>query len=255
MAGRQGKQARQAQILAALGQGPSLRVAELARRLSVSTETIRRDLDALTEQGLLNRTYGGAVSPPSREPALNERHRLLVAERERIARAASGLVQPGSLVMLGSGATTTHVARRLAMEHRDLTVITHAFSVATALSLNPTITVLLAPGVYQAAEGAVLGAHTQSFLAGFNADLAILGASGLSPEGPSDALIASATVYSAMAARAAATLLVADRSKFGAVFAARWADWKQIARLVTDAAPEGALGAALARHGVAVTVA
>lgn len=255
MAGRRGRQARQAQILAELGRGPSLRVAELARRLAVSTETIRRDLDALTERGLLNRTYGGAVSPPGREPALNERHRLLVAERERIARAASGLVRPGSLVLLGSGATTTHVARRLAVEHRNLTVITHAFGVATALSLNPTITVLLAPGVYQSAEGAVLGAHTLGFLGGFNADLAILGASGLTPEGPSDAQIASGTVYSAMVARSAATLLVADRSKFGAVFAARWASWNQIARLVTDAAPEGALAEALARHGVAVTVA
>lgn len=60
----------------------------LARRLDVSTETIRRDLDELTEQGVLNRTYGGAVRSLSTEPSITERHTLFVAERERIAKAS-----------------------------------------------------------------------------------------------------------------------------------------------------------------------
>ena len=58
---KRAKSSRQSQILAELDSSPSLRVAELARRLDVSTETIRRDLDELTDQGLLNRTYGGGM--------------------------------------------------------------------------------------------------------------------------------------------------------------------------------------------------
>jgi DeoR/GlpR family transcriptional regulator of sugar metabolism len=61
---RRPKATRQSQILQELERAPSLRVAELARRLDVSTETIRRDLDEMTARGELNRTYGGATRPP-----------------------------------------------------------------------------------------------------------------------------------------------------------------------------------------------
>lgn len=70
------KSVRQERILTELNQAPSLRVAVLARRLDVSTETIRRDLDEMTKQGLLNRTYGGAVRSLSTEPSVTERHTL-----------------------------------------------------------------------------------------------------------------------------------------------------------------------------------
>ena len=55
------KSVRQSRILTELNQAPSLRVAELARRLDVSTETIRRDLEKLEKEGFAKKTYGGAV--------------------------------------------------------------------------------------------------------------------------------------------------------------------------------------------------
>ncbi|GLK66946.1 DeoR/GlpR family DNA-binding transcription regulator [Hansschlegelia plantiphila] len=246
------KSSRHSQILTQITQTPSLRVAELAARMGVSTETIRRDLDELTGQGLVNRTYGGAVRTPSTEPSVGERHALFVAERERIARAASALIRPGSLLMMGAGATTTHVARRIGVEHKGLTVITHSFGVATVLALNPTITVLMAPGAYLPSEGATVGAHTTRFLNQFSADLAILGASGLTEEGATDALVEPAAVYGVIASRAAATMVVADQSKFDRVFAARYASWREIGVLVTDAAPTGGLAEALGRHRITV---
>ena len=68
MRARRAKSDRQSQILAELNLAPSLRVAELAEHLQVSTETIRRDLDELTEQGLLNRTYGGECARSAASP-------------------------------------------------------------------------------------------------------------------------------------------------------------------------------------------
>jgi DeoR/GlpR family transcriptional regulator of sugar metabolism len=227
-----------------------LRVAELAGQLGVSTETIRRDLDELTEQGKLNRTYGGAIRPLSTEPNVTERHNLLVAERERIARAALQVIKPGNVLMFGSGSTTVHVARRLAVEQKNITVITHSFGVATVLALNPTIKVLMLPGDYQASEGATFGVHTVSFLNGFYADFAVLGASGLTPDGPADALIEAGAVYSAMAMRAAQTVIVADHSKFDRIFPARFAVWRQVGHLITDEKPEGALLHALSVNGI-----
>ncbi len=246
---------RQRQILATLDITPSLRVAELAQRLNVSTETIRRDLDALTQAGLLNRTYGGAVRPVGHEPALAERHALFVAERRRIADATVPLLSGARVLFFGSGATVEHVARAVALAVRGILVVTHSIGVAAALGVNSSIEVLLLPGEYHAVEGIVLGGHTVAFLQGLHADAAVLGASGMTGEGPHDVLPETAAVFAAMAARAGRSIVTADHSKFGRVFTARYAAWRQIAHLVTDAAPEGPLAWELERAQVPVTIA
>ncbi|MBH0237749.1 DeoR/GlpR family DNA-binding transcription regulator [Methylobrevis albus] len=252
---RVGKLARQQRIVAELGATPTLRVADLAGRLGVSTETIRRDLDDLGRRGLISRTYGGAVRPLATEPAVSERHLMMTPERAAIAVAAAEAIRPGEVVMIGAGATTVHVARRIAAACRDITVVTHAFGVATVLSLNPTITVLMCPGRYLAREGSLVGAETTEFLAGYHANHAILGATGLTEAGAMDADAGSAAVYRAMARRAARVAIVADHGKFGLPALALSASWPDVATLVTSAAPDGALAKALARAGVEVVVA
>jgi len=251
---RRAKSDRQSQILAELNRAPSLRVADLAAHLEVSTETIRRDLNELTEQGLLNRTYGGAVRPLSTEFSVAEHHTHFIAERERIVRAAVPLIKTGRVFISGAGATTLHVARRMSSELTNIIVITHSFGIATVLSLNPTIKVIMLPGDYLASEGATVGVQTVSFLNSFYADFTLLGASGLSVEGPTHALIECGTVYGAMGRRAAKTLVVADHSKFDRIFPSRCLSWRDLDHLVTDAEPEGCLGSSLSLNEVEITV-
>ncbi|MEM6322199.1 MAG: DeoR/GlpR family DNA-binding transcription regulator [Pseudomonadota bacterium] len=248
------KRARQTKILSELESRPTLRVSELATRLSVSQETIRRDLDALTREGLIDRTYGGAMRRLNAEPVLNERQMQKVPERQAIARAALPILRGAQHLMLGSGATTTHVARRIAQEMRDITVMNHSFATATALALNPTIDILMVPGRYHPSEGAMHGAETVGFLETMRADWAILGASGLSSEGPSDVLLEAGSVYAAMARRAERTMIVADASKFDLVSPSSWARWARVDVLVTDRAPGGALAEALEQASVTVEV-
>ena len=117
MTARRGKQERQRRIVAELRANPTVRISSLADEFRVSTETVRRDIDELSGQGLVNRTYGGAAATSmSREPAFHQRGDTMVAERERIARSAAALIQPGEVIMVDSGATTAHFARRLAVE-------------------------------------------------------------------------------------------------------------------------------------------
>jgi len=246
------KTARQAEILAELNNTPSLRIADLSRLHGVSSETIRRDLDELTQSGHLNRTYGGAVRAITSEPSVTERHRLFVPEREQIARTTVELVKSAKILMIGSGSTTVHVARRVASVMKNITVITHSFGVATVLSTNPTIRVIVLPGDYDATEGAMVGAHTVAFLNSLSADYAVLGASGLSTEGPTDALIDCGVVYSSMLQRCGSTIVVADHSKFDVTFPARYASWQQVDFLVSDELPTSRLAAALSQHKVAV---
>ncbi|MFC3231469.1 DeoR/GlpR family DNA-binding transcription regulator [Marinibaculum pumilum] len=249
------RERRQREIIARLSEQPGMRVGELSELLSVTTETIRRDLDDLTRQGLLNRTYGGAILTQGGEPALSQRHALLVAERTAIAQAAAPILAGANVLMIGSGATTVHVARRIAMEMSRITVITHSFGVATVLSFNPTITVLMTPGIYHSGEGAMHGAQTARFLQDYRADWAIIGASGLTPDGPSDALIEIAEVYAGMVRQAGRRMVVADASKFDKLFTASYARWSQIDTLVSDRAPKGPLAKALRGSGVEISIA
>ncbi len=249
------KKARQDRILAEVRANASLRVGDLAADLAVSTETIRRDLFELQEQGLVNRTYGGAVRPFAAEPAVAERHGQRVAEREAIAVRAAALVRPGEVIAIGAGATTTHVARRMAATCRDLTVITHSFSVATVLAANPTIEILMCPGRYHGREGMMVGPEAITFLADYNVNRAILGASGITAEGLADAEAPAAQVYRAMMNRAEETVVVADHDKFDVAALAIWARPADIRRLVTDRAPTGTLARALERARVEVLVA
>lgn len=250
-----GKAERQQRIVRDLGTAPSMRVHDLAERLAVSTETIRRDLAELEEQGLISRTYGGAIRPVTMEPALAERERLMVPERRRIAEAAVARVARDDILMIGGGATTLHFAHRLAARGGPLTVITHAPSIAMALAADPLIKVMMLPGLYDGREGLIHGPDTIDALNRFRANIAVLGATGLTPEGPNDAALGPGLTYGAMMRRSAETMVVADNRKFDCPSLTVYGPWRTSVTLVSDRAPAGALAAALEEAGSRVVVA
>ncbi len=252
---RSGKTGRQEQIIADLRLYPAMRVGELADRLGVSAETIRRDLAELDERGLINRTYGGAMRPVVYEPGLAEREGLMIAERQRIAATAAGEIAHNDILMIGGGATTLHFAHRIAAVQQPLTVITHAFSIAMALSVNPLIKILMLPGQYDGREGLIHGADTIDALQHFRANTAVLGASGLTVEGPNDAAVGPGLIYGAMMRRAARTLVLADHSKFDRPSLTVYGPWSSLVTLISDAAPQGDLADAIASCGAAVSLA
>lgn len=231
---KQSKSERQARIVAELRAAPALRVNELADRLAVSAETVRRDFAELEERGLINRTYGGAMRPMSLEPALAEREQLMVEERERIAARAVQLVEDNDILMIGGGATTLHFARRLSAERNHLTIITHAFSIAAALASNPLHKVLMLPGQYDGREGLISGPDTIDALQRYRASKAFLGASGITPEGPSDAGLGPSLIYGAMMRRSAETVILADHSKFNRTSLVVYGEWSKGMTLVSD---------------------
>lgn len=252
---RLGKPDRQARIVAELRATPALRVNDLAARLGVSTETIRRDLADLDRAGLISRTYGGATGAMQGEPGIAIREKLLVHERRAIAAAAARLVEPGDIVMIGGGATTLHFARRLAVDFDHLTVITHAFSIAMALAINATHRVLMLPGQYDGREGLIHGADTIDALQLYHANKAFLGASGLTVEGPNDAGPGPGLVYGAMVRRSARTIILADHSKFDAPSLKVFSRWAPAMTLIADTTPPEPLARAIASAGAALIVA
>ena len=248
---RPDKATRQTRIVAELRAIPSLRVNALAARLLVSTETVRRDLADLDRAGLISRTYGGAVTA-LHEPGVAVRETLMIAERKLIAEVAVRAINPQDILMIGGGATTLHFARRLAADCNHLTIITHAFSIAAALATNSTHKVLMLPGQYDGREGLIHGPDTIDALQRFHASKAILGASGLTTEGPNDASFGPGLIYGAMMRRAAQTIVLADHGKFNLPSLAVYGAWSPLTTLITDKAPRGALAQSLAAAQTAV---
>ncbi|MFN3143933.1 MAG: DeoR/GlpR family DNA-binding transcription regulator [Paracoccaceae bacterium] len=248
------KKDRRRQILLELKLRPHVRISELARRFNVSTETVRRDFDALSEDGLIARAHGGASAPvQGHYPSLDERTSARVAEREGIGRAAAELVQDGDTVMIDSGSTTIELARALAFRGIQCTVITNSIPVAMTIG-HGTPEVILCPGEYLAAESALIGTETLEFLARFNVDRCLIGASGLTPEGPCEAVRGFAAVKRMMLQRAAKRHLLIDSHKFGRRGFAQVGDMEDLDSIVVDARPKGDILSALelARVGVVV---
>ncbi len=232
-------------IVRDLEREPALRVNELATRYDVSSETIRRDLSELTERGLINRTYGGAVRIISKEPALSEREHLQVAERELIARMAVDLLESNEVLLVGGGITTRYFARALAVKNEPCMVITPSFNVALALGGSSNIKTHMLPGEYNGSEGMVEGSETIEALLRFRGSKAILGASGLTADGPSDASIPAGRIYQMMSERAARTLILADSSKFEKSALIEYAAWGPNITLVSEVEPPELLRAAI----------
>lgn len=250
------KTERQARILGELRASPAIRISALAGEFGVSTETIRRDLDELSRQGMLSRTYGGAAARPfGAEPTLSERYKEYVEERERVGALAARAIKPGQVLMIDAGSTTLHFARRLSAELRDLTVITNSFGIASALSTNPTIAVVVCPGRYDAREGSVFGSDSENFLHRFNANIAIIGCSGLTAAGPNDVNPQGAAIKRAMLARAEANMLLCDHSKFDLLTLENVCPLDTIKLIVVDKAPTGELARAIKRAGLPVELA
>jgi DeoR family glycerol-3-phosphate regulon repressor len=255
--GAPAKAQRHRSILAALSTDPTVRISVLATQFGVSGETVRRDIEELSRVGAVRRTYGGAsVVQAGLQPELSSRERMAVAERARIGAAAAALVEPGSVVMLDAGSTTTQFARALAARGIPATVLTNSLNAAVELASaqGEGLSVVLCPGDVSAAERGVYGSETEAFLRRFNADLAVIGASGLTEEGPCEAISRAAWVKRAMLARAPRRMLLADSGKFGRGLLDCVCPLGELTDLVTDAPPSASLAAALRRAETTLTL-
>lgn len=192
-------------------------VTDLARRFHTSLITIRKDLEALHQQGRIQRAHGGALPVDAealRDPSLLEKERLHRKEKLRIATAAARLVQSGQVIILDSGTTTTAVARALTHTPR-LTVITNAVNIAADLA-GTGVEVLLTGGTLRKNSFSLVGPLAEDSLRRISADLLFLAVDGFDVEyGLTTPNLLEAKVNRVMMESAKTTVVVCDSSKFG----------------------------------------
>jgi DeoR/GlpR family transcriptional regulator of sugar metabolism len=247
---------RHAQILGLLRREGTVRIASLAQAFGTTTETARRDLDALAATGSLKRTYGGGASRSLiDEPDLDARGRTHAVERARIARAAAKLVDPGDALMIDCGSTTRAFAHALAAIALPTTVVTNGLPIARALGGNAQCRTVVCPGDYVAGEDGVYGGDAIDFIRRFKVNKAFIGAGGVTSEGVSDADSLGAAIKRAMMARADRTILLVDASKYDVAQFERVCALRAIDSLVSDAPAPRRLAQSLKAAGIDVVIA
>lgn len=231
-------------------------VEEVSRELGVSMATVRRDLARVHQKGLIERTRGGAAAAPKVRMyhTLAESRRIHPEEKERVGRAAAGLVNAGETLMIDGGFTTYQVARHIAAGR--VTVVSNSFDVAQALVGRDDVTLLFIGGTLNLVTGTTVGPNTHEQILALWADKAILGADAVSPtQGLSSPHPDAAQTKRSMIRRSGRLIVVADHSKLGGSMLYHVAPVQAIATLVTDDGAEPAVLEAFRAAGVEVRVA
>jgi DeoR/GlpR family transcriptional regulator of sugar metabolism len=206
---------------------------DLAAELGCSEDTIRRDLRDLASQGLLLRVHGGALPASPTHRPLADRRSLQTEAKDRLAARAAPLITPGMTVILDGGTTHLALIRHLPLT-LAATVITHSPAIAAALEFHDKIEVIVIGGRLFRHSMVATGAASHAAFARVQADLCLLGVTGLSPErGLTTGDDEEAQIKRRMMDSAAETLVLATPDKIGAASPWAIAPLAELATLIT----------------------
>ncbi|WP_230206364.1 DeoR/GlpR family DNA-binding transcription regulator [Microbacterium gorillae] len=246
-----------ADVLDMIAERGEVELAELAEHFSTSSATMRRDLAAMADHGLILRTHGGAkvASSLTERPVALKDTRFREAKR-RIARAAAARVpRERYAVALSGGTTAAGVARELA-GHSSLTIVTNSLPIANLVSRYPKLKIIMTGGILRAQSLELVGVLAEDTFNSLNIGMAILGADGFSAaSGLTTYDETEARANRAMVMHAKTTVVVADSSKIGNVALARIATAPEVDVLITDGDADPAELQRLRDAGVIVVIA
>jgi DeoR/GlpR family transcriptional regulator of sugar metabolism len=229
---------RQTYILGRVREDGGVRVGDLARELGVSDMTVRRDLELLEKQGLLEKVHGGATAVAGSavfEPGFAAKSVLQEAEKAAIAEAAIGLVSPGMAIGISAGTTTHELARRI-VDVPGLTVVTNSFSVADTLhrAASSDCTVILTGGIRTPSD-ALVGPFAVAAIRTIHVDLLFMGVHGMDPHsGFTTPNILEGETNRALVEAARRLVVVADHTKWGVVGISSMARLDEADTVITD---------------------
>lgn len=234
-------------------------VTELAADFDVTTETVRRDLDRLEDNGLVRRVHGGAVPSAAItvvELGLDQRESEQSEQKDRIAaRALALLPRAGGSVVMDAGTTTGRLVSQMPLD-TELTVITNSISNAARLARHESVDLHVVGGRVRGPTQASVGPATVHQLEALRVDVAVLGANGVTDRfGASTPDADEAASKWAMIEAAHQVVVLADATKLGREHLHTFAPPNRIDILVTDTGADPALVAALQAVGIRVVLA
>ena len=247
---------RQRRILDLLNQQGSIQVNDLVADLQVSEMTIRRDLDALEQKGLLRRVHGGAISSQGRsfEPPFLSRASQAKEEKERIGKAISEMVQNGDSLILDIGTTTLQAAQHL-VHKKNLTIITPSLPILNILGGIDWIRLIPTGGILRPGELSMVGHLAERAFEEFYVDKLFLAAGCIDlKNGLTEYNLEDALVKRAMLKNAKEVILAADSSKFNRTAMASIGPISCVQQIITDSGLDTETVSSLKELGIKLTL-
>ncbi len=211
-------------------------VQEISQQLNVSEVTIRKDLKQLEERKMLLRSHGGA-SPLSSliyDRHIDEKEKIMVDEKLRIADAANQLVKKDDRIIIASGTTVLYFARKISMSE-PITVITPSVKVSLTLCYNPSVEIMQLGGGMRKSSATVIGPYAEQFLSGLMCNKLFIGVDGIDIEfGLTTSNLAEAHLNHYMLEAAKEIIVLADSSKFGKQGFGKICDIERVHHIITD---------------------
>ena len=224
---------RQSQILDLLTQNKKLKVTELSDVLNVSQVTIRKDLSALEESGIIVREHGYAKLNESDD--INNRLAYHYDIKQKIAEKAVESIEDGETVMIESGSCCALVALEIAKTKKDVTLITNSAFIADYIRKTGNVRIILLGGEYQEESQVMVGPITRKCAEGFFVDKLFVGTDGFTREtGFTGNDYMRSEAVKDMAKQASNVIIVTDSVKFQQKGVVSLLDTKKVSYVYTD---------------------
>lgn len=251
-----GHSKRHADILRILKEEGTITVSNLAERLGVSLETIRRDVKPLSRDGTILKMHGAIGLPNlTGEAPFDRRMRENADAKRSIARTVAATIRDGESIMLDTGTTASYLAREL-LAHRRLTVVTNCSDIARTLSTVNGNKVYMAGGELRSDSGAAFGISAIDFISRFSVTHAVITTGAVDATfGVTDFDLDEAEFARVVLTRGQRSIVITDHTKFGRQGLVQVCGFDGFAELVTDKTPPQDIVDAMAAAGSKLIIA
>lgn len=229
--------ARRTEIVEAVSRERIVRVADLAELFGVSLVTVRRDIEALDDAGLVQKIHGGAKLPggaSTHEPGFELKSTQGMLEKQAIAQEALLLVKDGMAIGLSAGTTTWALAKAL-RTRTNLTVVTNSVKIADVFQDSGSRVSVILTGGERTPSDALVGPIATQSVRSLHLDVLFMGVHGVDPDtGFTTPNLLEAEMDRALITAARKVVVVADHSKWGTVGISTIASFEEVDEIISD---------------------
>ncbi len=246
---------RHAEMIRMVREAGFVTIQALADHFGITPQSVRRDINTLSAKGLLQRYHGGAGPGLSTENMdYRDRKVLCLTEKKGIGRMVADAIPDRSSLFINIGTTTEEVARALG-GHKNLRVITNSLNVASILTGNSEVEIIVAGGLIRHHDGGIVGEAALDFIRQFKVDFGIIGISGIDMDGTLlDFDYREVRAARAIMENSRRTFLVTDHTKFGRNAMVRLGNIEEIDALFTNRTPPASVLEQMKRGNVELHV-
>lgn len=213
-----------------------VKVLDLSKELKVSFVTIRKDLKTLEDKNLLFRSHGSAslINPYINEKPVQDKEKIHVVEKQRIAAAAVSLLKNNDTIIIASGTSVAEFARQIS-QVSSLTVLSASLNVSMILTKNAQVEIIQLGGIVRKNSASSIGPFAEKMLAEFTCNKLFLGVDGIDLSyGLTTTSAMEASLNKCMIKAAQKVIVLADSSKFGRKGFGRICGLEKVDIVITD---------------------